>query len=78
MYNASIKYKDPKTGKKFITFCQLPGDEHDEYFAKQVCFASDFEYISSQAEPNGRCRRNKNEASEGFIRKDTEFLNKGR
>ena len=78
MYNASIKYKDPKTGKKFITFCQLPGNEHDEDFVKQVCFASDFEYISSQAEPHGRCRRNRDEVAEGFIRKEADFLNKGR
>jgi len=76
-HGASIVYKSKRTGKTYITFCMLPGDEFDDYFPQQVCMHGNWVYVSSQAEANPYRRRTPDEIARGLIRKPVDFLNKG-
>lgn len=78
MYSASITYRAENGTEKYITFVGLPGDgnEHNEYFAEQVCMNYGWEHISSRAEPNPRRHLTAEEKTEGVIRKPYEFFEK--
>ena len=79
-YSASIIYKAEDADQKYITFVQLPGnpdEEHNEYFAKQVCMNYGWQHVSSQKESNPNRRLTKDEKETlGVIRKPYEFFAK--
>lgn len=79
-YSASIIYKAEDDEQKYITFVQLPGnpdEEHNEYFAKQVCMNYGWRHVSSQKEANPNRHLTKVEKETlGVIRKPYEFFAK--
>lgn len=50
MHTISVIYRKPGDPQKYITFCQMPGDDFNEYFTKQVCMNYEVEYMSSRLE----------------------------
>lgn len=36
MHTISVIYRKPGDPQKYITFCQMPGDDFNEYFTKIV------------------------------------------
>jgi len=75
MYPASIVYKSEDEPQKYITFCLLPGEEHNEYFAAQVCMRYGWIHVSSKKEDNPDRRLSRKEKEMlGVIRKPYEFF----
>ena len=76
-YLASIVYKAENDGQKYITFLGLPGnasDDHDEYFAKQVCMRHGWVHVSSRKESRSSRALTKDEREAGIIRKPHAFF----
>lgn len=75
MHTISVIYRKPSDPQKYITFCQMPGDEFDEYFTKQGCMNYDVEYVSSRFEEDPFRRISKAEKEKlCVIHKPYEFL----
>lgn len=75
MHTISVIYRKPGDPQKYITFCQMPGDDFNEYFTKQVCMNYEVEYMSSRLEEDPFRRISKAEKEKLWvIRKPYEFL----
>lgn len=75
MHTISVIYRKPGDPQKYITFCQMPGDDFNEYFIKQVCMNYEVEYVSSRLEEDPFRRISKAEKETlGVISKPYEFF----
>lgn len=79
LITVSVIYKTADSDQKYITFCRIPGPTYNEYFIKQVCMNYNWEYVSSQEEPDPFRRISKGEKERlGVIRKPYDFFDRGR